>query len=130
MVLPFSRHLPVIRATLRLLYRSHPRAFVINAVASLAEPLFFPAVLFLLHHLFEQLTPSQGVIQVTPITLTLLIGLLVALLIQRLGVMVRDSAATILRQEAWVDISKRIMQKLPSVPYALFENNAFQARYG
>src|SRR5205085_2681463 len=27
-------------------------------------------------------------------------------------------------------ISTRIMQKLPSVPYALFENNAFQARYG
>ena len=130
MVLPFSRHIPVIRATLRLLFQSHPRAFVINAVASLAEPLFFPAILFLLHQLFQQLTPSHGVIQVTPASLTLIIGLLAALLIQRLGVMVRDSAATILRQEAWVDISKRIMQKLPEVPYPLFENNAFQARYG
>ncbi len=60
----------------------------------------------------------------------LILGILATLLIQRLGVMVRDSAATILRQEAWVDISKRIMQKLPSVPYPLFENNAFQARYG
>jgi ATP-binding cassette subfamily B protein len=27
-------------------------------------------------------------------------------------------------------ISKRVMQKLPAVPYPLFENNAFQARYG
>lgn len=62
MVLPFSRHLPIIRATLRLLYRSHPRAFLINAVASLAEPLFFPAVLFLLQRLFQQVAPAHGAI--------------------------------------------------------------------
>ncbi|HLW02753.1 MAG TPA: ABC transporter ATP-binding protein [Ktedonobacterales bacterium] len=130
MVLPFSTRLPIIRATLRLLYRSHPRAFVINAVASLAEPLFFPAVLFLLHQLFGALTGSGKAVQFTPALVPLLIGLLAALLIQRLGVIVRDSAATILRQDAWVDISKRIMQKLPTVPYPLFENNAFQARYG
>src|SRR5579871_4339077 len=130
MVLPFSTRLPIIRATLRLLYRSHPRAFIINAVASLAEPLFFPAVLFLLHQLFGALTGSGKAVQFTPALVPLLIGLLAALLIQRLGVIVRDSAATILRQDAWVDISKRIMQKLPAVPYPLFENNAFQARYG
>jgi ATP-binding cassette subfamily B protein len=130
MVLPFSRHLSVIRATLRLLFQSHPRAFVINAVASLCEPLFFPAVLFLLHQLFGALTGSGKAVQFTPAIVPLMIGLLAALLIQRLGVIVRDSAATILRQDAWVDISKRIMQKLPSVPYPLFENNAFQARYG
>jgi ATP-binding cassette subfamily B protein len=130
MALPFSTRLPIIRATLRLLYRSHPRAFVINAVASLAEPLFFPAVLFLLHQLFQQLTGSSGPLHFTPAIAALMLGLLAALLIQRLGVIVRDAAATILRQDAWVDISKRIMQKLPSVPYPLFENNAFQARYG
>ncbi len=130
MVLSFSRRLPIIRATLGMLYRSHPRAFVINAIASLAEPLFFPAVLFLLHQLFGALTGSSGTLHFTPAIVPLLIGLLAALLIQRLGVIVRDSAATILRQDAWVDISKRIMQKLPSVPYPLFENNAFQARYG
>jgi ABC-type multidrug transport system fused ATPase/permease subunit len=52
------------------------------------------------------------------------------MLIQRLGIIVRDATANILRQEAWVTISKRIMAKLPEVPYALFENNAFQAQYG
>lgn len=130
MVLPFSRHLSVVRTTLRLLYRSHPRAFVLNAVASLAEPLFFPAVLFLLHQLFGTLTAEAKAVQFTPAVVPLTFGLLAALLIQRLGVIVRDSAATILRQDAWVDISKRIMQKLPEVPYPLFENNAFQARYG
>jgi ATP-binding cassette subfamily B protein len=50
--------------------------------------------------------------------------------VQRLGIILRDSSSTILRQQAWVVISKRIMQKLPAVPYPLFENNAFQARYG
>jgi len=43
---------------------------------------------------------------------------------------VRDASSTILRQQAWVTISKRVMQKLPSVPYSLFEDNSFQARYG
>jgi len=130
MALPFSARLSLLRTTMRLLYRSHPRAFVVNAIASLAEPLFFPAVLFLLQRLFQQLTGSHGAVQFTPTIVTLMIGLLAALLIQRVGVIVRDSAATILRQEAWVVISKRIMQKLPAVPYPLFENNAFQARYG
>jgi ATP-binding cassette subfamily B protein len=130
MVLPFSARLPVLRATMRLLYQSHRRAFVINAFAGLTEPLFFPVVLFLLHQLFGALTGSQGTVQFTPALVTLMAGLLAALLIQRLGIIVRDAAATVLRQEAWVVISKRIMQKLPSVPYPLFENNAFQARYG
>src|SRR5205807_430197 len=58
------------------------------------------------------------------------LGLVILILVQRLGIILRDSSSTILRQEAWVVISKRIMQKLPSVPYSLFENNAFQARYG
>src|SRR5215469_6586514 len=89
MVLPFSARLPIIRATLGLLYRSHPRAFVINAVASLAEPLFFPAVLFLLHQLFGALTGSHGAVQFTPAIIPLMLGLLAALLIQRLGVIVR-----------------------------------------
>jgi ABC-type multidrug transport system fused ATPase/permease subunit len=51
-------------------------------------------------------------------------------LVQRLGIILRDSSSTILRQQAWVVMSKQIMQKLPEVPYSLFEKNAFQARYG
>ncbi len=124
-----SARLNTLRATLRLLYRSHPRAFVVSAVASLAEPLFFPAFILLLQRLLQQIT-AGGAMQITPIVIQLGIGLLALLLIQRLGIIVRDASSTILRQEAWVVISKRIMQKLPAVPYPLFENNAFQARYG
>jgi hypothetical protein len=79
--------------------------------------------------LLQQLS-AGGVVQVTPAVVRLGIGLLILLLVQRLGIILRDASSTILRQEAWVVISKRIMQKLPVVPYPLFENNAFQARYG
>ncbi len=122
--------LATLRATAGLLYRSHPRAFVISAVASLFEPLFYPTFLLLLQRLLVQLTQSGGRVQLTPSIEAIGLGLVAIVLIQRLGVIVRDASSTILRQEAWVVISKRIMAKLPAVPYTLFEDNAFQARYG
>jgi ATP-binding cassette subfamily B protein len=124
-----SARLNTLRATIRLLYHSHPRAFIVSAVTSLAEPLFFPAFILLMQRLLQHIT-AGGTMQITPTVIQLGIGLLALLLVQRLGIIVRDASSTILRQEAWVVISKRIMQKLPSVPYSLFENNAFQARYG
>jgi ATP-binding cassette subfamily B protein len=119
-----------VRETLRLLYRSHPRAFVVSAIASLPEPLFFPAFLLVLHQLLQEITGPAGRVQLTPAAEAAGVVLVALLLIQRLGIIVRDASSTILRQEAWVAISKRIMDKLPAVPYALFENNDFQARYG
>src|SRR5215211_2471791 len=124
-----SLRLDTLRATISLLYRSHPRAFVVSAIASLAEPLFFPAFILLLQRLLQHIT-AGGTMQITSTVVQLGIGLLILLLVQRLGIIVRDASSTILRQEAWVVISKRIMHKLPSVPYPLFENKAFQARYG
>src|SRR5215469_5588629 len=117
-------------ATVALVYHSQPRAFVISAVASLTEPLFYPALLLLLQRLVTQIAAAGGTVQLTPSVEAVGLGILAALLIQRLGIILRDSSSTILRQQAWVVISKRIMQKLPAVPYPLFENNAFQARYG
>jgi ABC-type bacteriocin/lantibiotic exporter with double-glycine peptidase domain len=117
-------------ATLRLLYRCHPRAFVTSSIASLFEPLFFPALLLLLHQLLQEVIGSSGTVRFTSTVALIGLGLVVLILVQRLGIILRDSSSTILRQQAWVVISKRIMQKLPAVPYPLFENNAFQARYG
>src|SRR5215471_14248209 len=125
-----SSRFALLKATLRLLYRSHPRAFVIGTVSSLAEPLYYPALILLLQQLFLRLTGPKGDTQFTPLVIPIGVGLLALMLIQRIGIIVRDGANTILRQSAWVVISKQIMQKLPSVPYSLFENNAFQARYG
>src|SRR5256714_6521955 len=122
--------LATLRATLRLLYPCHPRAFVTSSIASLFEPLFFPALLLLLHQLLQEVIGSGGTVRFTPTVAFIGVGLVVLVLVQRLGIILRDSSSTILRQQAWVVISKRIMQKLPTVPYPLFENNAFQARYG
>jgi ATP-binding cassette, subfamily B, bacterial len=122
--------LAVIRATLSLLYHSNPRAFIVSAIASVPEPLFYPTVIFLLRKLFEGLTGPNGSAQISPQVILLGIALLITLLIQRLGIIVRDASSTILRQQAWITISKLVMQKLPSVPYSLFEDNSFQARYG
>ncbi len=119
-----------LRATLQLLYRSNPRAFVVSALASLPEPLFFPAFLLVLHQMLQAITGPAGQVQLTLAAEVAGIALVALLMVQRLGIIVRDASSTILRQDAWVAISKRIMDKLPAVPYSLFENNAFQARYG
>jgi ATP-binding cassette, subfamily B, bacterial len=126
----FPTSLTTLRETLQLLYRSNPRAFVVSAIASLPEPLFFPALLLVLHQMLQAITGPNGRVQVSPTAVATGIALVALLLIQRLGIIVRDGSSTILRQEAWVAISKRIMDKLPTVPYALFEDNAFQAGYG
>ena len=122
--------LAVIRATLSLLYQSNPRAFTISALASVPEPLFYPTIIFLLKQLFERLTGPNGTVQISSQVILLSLALLSTLLIQRLAIIVRDASSNVLRQQAWVSISKRVMQKLPSVPYSLFEDNSFQARYG
>src|SRR5215831_13718547 len=125
-----SSRFALVKATLQMLYRSHPRAFVIGAVSSLAEPLYYPALILLLQQLFLRLTGPKGDVQFTAAVVPVGVTLLLLMLAQRIGIIVRDSANTILRQQAWVVISKQIMEKLPLVPYSLFENNEFQARYG
>ncbi len=127
---PLAGRLATLRSIAGLLYHSNPRAFVISAVASLTEPLFFPAALLLLHALLQGFNGPAGAVPLTTTTELAGVALLAVMLVQRFGIIVRDSSSTVLRQEAWVVISKRIMDKLPSVPYSLFENNAFQARYG
>ena len=84
----------------------------------------------MLQKLVESLIGPDGIAQISSQVVLLSLGLLATLLVQRLGIIVRDASSTILRQQAWVTISKLVMQKLPSVPYSLFEDNSFQARYG
>jgi ATP-binding cassette subfamily B protein len=125
-----STRLSAVGATAHLLFTTHPRAFVTSAVGSLIEPLFYPALLLILHQMLQAITGPLGTVQLNGTVAASGLALIALLLIQRLAIIVRDSSSTILRQQAWVAISTRIMHKLPSVPYALFENNVFQARYG
>lgn len=117
-------------AAVRLLYRAQPRAFVVSTLASIGEPLFFPAVLITLRFALQGITTVGATVHLTPAATLAGAALAGLVLVQRLAVIIRDAASTLLRQQAWVVISKRIMAKLPTVPYPLFENNAFQARYG
>ncbi len=71
--------LAVIRATLSLLYHSNPRAFIISAIASLPEPLFFPTVIFLLRKLFENLTGPNSTVQISSQVTLLSLALLATL---------------------------------------------------
>src|ERR1041384_15430 len=89
--------LSLIRETLSLLYHSNPRAFLISAIASLPEPLFYPTIIFLLRKLFQDLTSPSGNVQISSQVIWLSIALLAILLIQRLGIIVRDGSSTILR---------------------------------
>src|SRR5688572_24683375 len=98
----FPERLSVVRATLSLLYRSNPRAFIISSIASIPEPLFYPIVIFLLQKLFERLSGPDGTVQISSQVALISFALLVTLLIQRLGIIVRDASSTILRQQAWV----------------------------
>src|SRR5713226_10109010 len=100
--------LATLRATLRLLYSCHPRAFVTSSIASLFEPLFYPALLLLLHQLLQEVIGSGGTVHFTSTVAFIGLGLVVLILVQRLGIILRDSSSTILRQEAWVVISKQI----------------------
>src|SRR6266566_4196264 len=125
-----SKRLATLLATIRFLYRCHPRAFLTSCFASLPEPLFYPAILLVLHQLLQNAVGPNGATQLSSAVAIAGLALVGLFLVQRLGIILRDSSSTILRQQAWVVISKQIMQKLPKVPYPLFENNAFQARYG
>jgi ATP-binding cassette, subfamily B, bacterial len=128
--LPRLERLRTLRATIHLLYTCHPRAFITSSFASLPEPLFYPAMLLVLHQLLQSVIGPRGTLQVSLAVALIGVGIVGLFLMQRLGIILRDSSSTILRQQAWVVMSKEIMRKLPEVPYALFENNAFQARYG
>lgn len=122
--------LSAVSATARLLFTTHPRAFIISALGTLIEPLFYPTLLLILHQILQAITGPGGIAAETGALTASGIALIALLLIQRLAIIMRDGSSNMLRQQAWVAISTRIMHKLPSVPYSLFENNAFQARYG
>lgn len=57
---PLQARLATLRATLRLPHASQPRAIVVSAVASLAEPLFFTAFLLVLQRTLQQATASPA----------------------------------------------------------------------
>src|SRR5258708_28784983 len=70
--------LATLRATLRLLYTSHPRAFVTSSIASLFEPLFYPALLLLLHQLLQEVIGSGSTVRFTSTVAFIGLGLVLS----------------------------------------------------
>src|SRR4051795_1718165 len=103
-------------------------AFLTGAVTSVIQSLLYPLILIIVWKGFSLVLAGgddlvqQGI---------LLLGLLFALLtLETLLRIVNETATTILKAESSQQVNGRIMRKMAEVPYRLFEDNAFQARYG
>jgi hypothetical protein len=71
-------------ATARLLYGTDPRAFVVSSIASLAEPIFYPAFLLLLQRLLTEIAGEGGAVHVTT-TVELIGAAMLAILLDHLA---------------------------------------------
>jgi hypothetical protein len=114
--------------TLRLLHEMDRRAFVIGTVTSVFQSLMYPLILVVVWKGFSLvLTGEQAFLQKATL---LLGGLFVLLALETLLRIVNETATTVLKAESAQQVNARIMGKMSEVPYRLFEDNDFQARYG
>ena len=85
-------------SAVRLLYQAQPRAFILSTLASIGEPLFFPAVLITLRFALQGITTTGETVQLTPAATLAGAALAGLVLVQRLAIIVRDASSTLLRQ--------------------------------
>jgi hypothetical protein len=114
--------------TLRLLYEMDRAAFLTGTVTSVVQSLLYPLILLVVWRGFSLvLAGGDDLVQQGVTLLGLLFGLLTLETLLRI---VNETATTILKAESAQQVNARIMRKMSEVPYRLFEDNAFQARYG
>jgi ATP-binding cassette, subfamily B, bacterial len=118
--------------TLRLLYQMDRSAFVTSACASVLQALVYPALLIVVWQGFSLIVKgdSAGNLSIEQRAILLLAGFFGLLTLQTILQIVNETAAGLLRAESSQQVNGRIMAKMSDVPYRLFEDNAFQARYG
>src|SRR5947209_701151 len=120
-----------IGATARLLYQIDAPAFLISASAGIMESLFYPLLLLLVWKGFSLLVAGGGhvqdVFQQGGLLLAAFFGLLTLQHVLRIA---NETATSILQAESAQQVNARIMRKMAEIPYQLFEENDFQARYG
>jgi ABC-type multidrug transport system fused ATPase/permease subunit len=117
--------------TLRLLYQIDRPAFLVGTSTSVVQSLLYPLILLIVWKGFSLVLAgagrgdhlvSQGIL--------LLGGLFGVLALQAVLRIVNETAASVLKAESAQQVNARIMRKMSEVPYRLFEDNDFQARYG
>jgi ABC-type multidrug transport system fused ATPase/permease subunit len=114
--------------TLRLLYEMDRAAFLTGAATSVVESLLYPLILIIVWKGFSLvLAGGDDLVRQGILLLGLLFGLLALDTLLRIA---NETATTILKAESAQQVNARIMQKMSEVPYRLFEDNDFQARYG
>jgi ABC-type multidrug transport system fused ATPase/permease subunit len=124
------RELRHLGSTLRLLYQVDRSAFVVGTIASVLESVAYPLMLLVVWrglNLVLAGTRPENLVSRGMVLLAVLFGLLALETVLR---MVSDAATSLLQAESAQQVNGRIMQKMGEVPYHLFEDNDFQARYG
>ncbi len=114
--------------TLRLLYEINRAAFLTGAVTSVVQSLLYPLILLVVWKGFSLVLSGDDAFAQR--AALLLGGLFVLLAVETLLRIVNESATTLLKAESAQQVNARIMHKMSEVPYRLFEDNDFQARYG
>src|SRR3954447_12254268 len=125
-----ARELRDLGSTLKLLYQVDRSAFVIGTIASVLESVAFPLMLLVVWRGLDLVlagTRPENLVSQGMVLLGVLFGLLALETVLR---MVTDAATSLLEAEAAQQVNARIMHKMAEVPYHLFEDNDFQARYG
>jgi ABC-type multidrug transport system fused ATPase/permease subunit len=125
-----GRELRDLRNTLKLLYQVDRTAFVVSTTASVLESVVYPLILLVVWQgltLVLAGTPTENLGSRGIVLLGTLFGLLAFETVLRI---VSETATSLLQAESAQQINARIMHKMAEVPYHLFEDNDFQARYG
>jgi ABC-type multidrug transport system fused ATPase/permease subunit len=125
-----GRELRHLGSTLKLLYQVDRSAFVIGTTASVLESVAYPLMLLVVWRGLDLVlaeTKPENLVSRGMVLLGVLFGLLALETVLR---MVTDAATSLLEAESAQHVNGRIMNKMAEVPYHLFEDNDFQARYG
>src|SRR5919109_2789409 len=119
------------RATLSLLYQMDRGAFLIGTSTGVIQSLVYPFLLLIVWKGFSLVIAGAGRgHDLVHQGILLLAGFFGLLALQHLLRISNETATSILQAESAQQVNARIMRKMSEVPYRLFEDNDFQARYG
>src|SRR3954449_8410741 len=103
-------------------------AFVVGTATSVVQSLLYPLILIIVWKGFSLVLAGRNdLVRQGSLLLGLLFGLLTLETLLRI---INETATSILKAESAQQVNARIMGKMSEVPYRLFEDNDFQARYG
>jgi ABC-type multidrug transport system fused ATPase/permease subunit len=114
-----------------MLYQMDRSAFIISTSTSVVQSLVYPLILLIVWRGFSLiLTGTRQTVDFAHEGILLLGALFGLLGLQTVLQIVNETAASILKAQSAQQVNARIMSKMSEIPYRLFEDNSFQARYG